>query len=289
MIDAPARYDCAIIGTGPAGMSAALTLKAMNKSFIWFGSKQMSPKIRKAEMISNYPGLSNVSGEEMVAAFQNQIRHLGIEITEKTVTGVYHMGQYYGILCNQDMFEATTIILATGVESVKPIPGELELLGRGVSYCATCDGMLYRGKTIAVVCTSAEYEHEVKYLAELAEKVYFFPLYRDPAVKEANVQLIRKMPKAVSGMRKVECLSLDDAELLVDGVFFLKSAVSPSALVGGLNAEDGHVVVDRKCATNLPGCFAAGDCTGRPYQYVKAAGEGNVAAHSVVHYLSENT
>ena len=288
MSEASARYDCAIIGTGPAGVSAALTLKAMNKSFVWFGSKQMSPKIRKAELISNYPGLSNVSGEEMAIAFQNQICNLGIEITEKTVTGVYHMGQYYGILCNQDMYEATTIILATGVESVKPIPGELELLGRGVSYCATCDGMLYRGKTIAVVCTSAEYEHEVKYLAELAEKVYFFPLYRDASVDEKNIQMIRKMPKAVTGMRKVECLVLDDAELVIDGVFFLKSAVSPSALVAGLDTENGHVLVDRQCATNLPGCFAAGDCTGRPYQYVKAAGEGNVAAHSVIHYLSEN-
>lgn len=288
MFDAPIRYDCAIIGTGPAGLSAALTLKAMNKSFIWFGSKQLSQKIRKAEMISNYPGLSCVTGEQMATSFQQQIEKLHIEITEKTVTGVYHMGQYYGILCNQDMYEAKTVILATGVESVKTIPGELELLGRGVSYCATCDGMLYRGKTIAVVSTSAEYEHEVNYLADLAEKVYYIPMYRDPMVKGENIQHIRHMPKAVVGTRKVEALQIQDESLIVDGVFFLKSAVSPSALIMGLETDDGHVVVDRHCATNLPGCYAAGDCTGRPYQYVKAAGEGNVAAHSVVHYLNEH-
>lgn len=285
MFDAPMRYDCAIIGTGPAGISAVLTLKAMNKTFIWFGFANLSQKIRKAEMISNYPGLSFISGEEMTRAFLDQIQQMGIEVTEKTVTSVCHMGDYYGLLCDQEMFEAKTVILATGVESIKPIPGELELLGAGVSYCATCDGMLYRGKKIAVVSTSAEYEHEVAYLATLAEKVHFVPLYRDVTIEGGNIEILRKMPREVLGNGRVEMLRFDDMELSLDGVFFLKAAISPSALVMGLETENGHVVVDRQCATNLPGCFAAGDCTGRPYQYVKAAGEGNVAAHSVVRYL----
>lgn len=285
MFDAPMRYDCAIIGTGPAGISAVLTLKSMNKTFIWFGSANLSQKIRKAEMISNYPGLSCISGEEMTRAFLDQIQQMEIELTEKTVTSVLHMGDYYGLLCDQEMFEAKTVILATGVESVKPILGELELLGAGVSYCATCDGMLYRGKKIAVVSTSAEYEHEVTYLANLAEKVYFIPLYRDVTLEGRNIEILRKMPREVLGNARVEMLRFDDMEMSLDGVFFLKAAISPSALVMGLETENGHVVVDRQCATNLPGCFAAGDCTGRPYQYVKAAGEGNVAAHSVVRYL----
>ncbi len=287
MFDTPLRYDCAIIGTGPAGLSAALTLKAMNKNFLWFGSAKFSQKIRKAEMITNYPGLSNVSGHQMAACFAEQAHQANISITEKTVTGVYAMGDYYGILCDQEMFEATTIILATGVESVKPIPGELELLGAGVSYCATCDGMLYRGKTIAVIATSAEYEHEVAYLSNLAEKVYFVPLYRDAAVAGENVHTLRQMPRSILGAGRVEALQFDEETIPVDGVFFLKAAVSPSALVMGLETDNGHVVIDRSCKTNLPGCFAAGDCTGRPYQYVKAAGEGNVAAHSVVQYLSQ--
>lgn len=285
MFDAPIRYDCAVIGTGPAGVSAVLTLNAMKKTFIWFGSNQLSHKIRKAEMISNYPGLISVTGEEMAHVFDNQIRSAGIEITDKTVTGVYSMGDYFGLLCDQEMYEAKTVILATGVEPVKPIAGELELLGAGVSYCATCDGMLYRGKKIAVVSTSPEFEHEVRYLADLADLVYFIPLYPDAALDGENIQCLRQIPRAVVGNGRVEMLRFDDRDILVDGVFFLKSAISPSALVGGLETENGHVVVDRQCATNLPGCFAAGDCTGRPYQYVKAAGEGNVAAHSVVRYL----
>lgn len=285
MFDVPTRYDCAVIGTGPAGLSAVLTLKSLRKSYIWFGSKQLSTKIRKAERILNYPGLSCVSGGEMASAFASQIHDSEIEITEKTVTGVYQMGEYYGLLCDQEMFEAKTVILATGVESVKPIPGELELLGAGVSYCATCDGMLYRGKTIAVVSTSAEFEHEVMFLSGLAQKVYFVPMYRDSKVEGDNIQVLKQMPREVTGKGRVEKLCFDDMELEVDGVFFLKASISPSALVMGLETENGHVVVNRQCETNLAGCFAAGDCTGRPYQYVKAAGEGNVAAHSVVRYL----
>ncbi len=91
-------FDCAIIGSGPAGVSAALTLKALNKNIIWFGSKKLSVKIKSAEKIRNYPGLPNVSGIEMQEAFQSQITEMGIEITEKIVTGVYNMGDYYGIL-----------------------------------------------------------------------------------------------------------------------------------------------------------------------------------------------
>lgn len=280
-------YDVAIIGTGPAGISAALTLKALNKDLILFGSGLLSEKIRKAESIRNYPGLAAVSGGEMQQSFLQQLKQMEIAVTEKTVTGVYAMGDYYGVVCNQEVFETKTVILATGVESVKPVTGELEFLGRGVSYCATCDGFLYKGKTIAVVCTSAAFEHEIDYLADLAETVYLFPLYRDPGIHRENVRICAGMPTEVQGQRKVERLIAGGEKLAVDGVFFLKSAVSPAALVPGLVVEQGHVVVDRGCKTNLPGCFAAGDCTGRPYQYVKAAGEGNVAAHAAVQFLAE--
>lgn len=281
-------FDAAIIGTGPAGISAALTLKAMKKSFILFGSGQLSGKIRAAEKIRNYPGLSMVSGQQMQESFLAQLAEMAIPITEKTVTGIYNMGTHYGLLCNQEMFEAKTVLLCTGVEAVKPIPGELEYVGRGVSYCATCDGFLYKGKTIAVLCTDKELEHEVAYLADMAEKVLLIPLYKNVAVKAENVEILRGMPTAITGSMKAEAIQFADASYAVDGIFMLKQAVTPSVLLFGLECKDGHIVVDRACATNLPGCFAAGDCTGKPYQYVKAAGEGNVAAHSVIRYLAEN-
>ncbi|MGN1235665.1 MAG: NAD(P)/FAD-dependent oxidoreductase [Christensenellaceae bacterium] len=280
-------FDVAIIGTGAAGVSAALTLQALKKNFIWFGSRNLSGKIGKAEKILNYPGLPAVSGAEMREAFLRQIDDMGITITEKTVTGVYLMGDYYGILCNQEMFEAKTVILGTGVEAVKPVKGELELIGRGVSYCATCDGFLYKGKTIAIVCTAKEYEHEIEYLASLAAKVYVRALYQDVDIKADNVEFLSGAVTEIRGSKKAEALVTTAGEVAVDGVFMLKSAVTPSVLVSGLEAESGHVSVNRACETNLPGCFAAGDCTGRPYQYTKAVGEGNIAAHSAVAFLSK--
>ena len=280
-------YDCAIIGTGVAGISAALTLKALNKNFIWFGSKKFSDKIGSAEKIRNYPGLSMVSGKEMADAFSAQIAAMEIEITEKTVTGVYKMGDFYSVLCNQDMFDAKTVILSTGVESVKPVKGELEFVGRGVSYCATCDGFLYKGKTIFVLCTEKSLEHEIEYLASLAAKVYVTALYKNVSLRAENIQLLSGMPTEIVGGKKAEKVIFRDKELTIDGVFMLKAAVTPSVLTPGLETENGHVKVDRSCATNLEGCFAAGDCTGRPYQYAKAAGEGNIAAHAVVNYLAE--
>lgn len=279
-------FDCAIIGTGAAGVSAALTLKSLNKNFIWFGSDKLSSKIRNAEMIRNYPGLSCVSGKELCDAFCRQIIESEITITPKTVTGVYDMGDYYGILCGNDSFDAKSVILATGVESVKPVDGELDFVGRGVSYCATCDGFLYKGKTIAIICTSAEYEHEVEYLASIAEKIYLVPIYKNYRSDYKNTEVVCGMPLKIIGNKKAEKLVFKDREIELDGIFMLKSAVAPSVLVSGLQAENGHVTVNRLCETNLSGCFAAGDCTGRPYQYAKAVGEGNVAAHSVIKYLS---
>lgn len=281
-------FDTAIIGTGPAGISAALTLRSLKKDFVWFGSRKLSEKIRAAEKICNYPGLTQVSGEEMRQAFSRQLEDAGIDITEKMVTGVYPMGDYFGILCDQELFEARTVILCTGVAAVKPIPGELEFVGRGVSYCATCDGALYKGKTILVECTTKELEHEVEFLAALAEKVYLVPLYKNVQVSGDNIQMLRRKPLAIEGERKVQRVVLEDRSIPVDGVFMLKDAVVPTVLVQGINAPEGHVTVDRACRTNIPGCFAAGDCTGRPYQYVKAAGEGNVAAHSAAAFLSQN-
>lgn len=279
-------FDCAIIGTGAAGLSAALTLNVLKKSFIWFGSKELSYKIRTAERVRNYPGFPFVGGDRLAEAYLRHIREEGLEITEKRVTGVYYTGDFYTLTCDREEFEAKTVILATGVETVKPVKGELELIGKGVSYCATCDGFLYKNKKIAVICTLKELEPEIEYLASIAEKVYVFPLYQGVRLNAPNIELVGGMPLEITGEKRVDGVLTRDGTLAVEGVFLLKAAAYPAALVGGLKTQGGHVVADRACRTNLPGLFAAGDCTGRPYQYAKAAGEGNVAAHSVFEFLS---
>lgn len=285
--------DCIIVGSGLAGISAALTLKANGKSFLLFGSPNLSEKIEKAELIRNYPGLADISGKDFVKALQVQLTAAEIGIKNEKVAGVYAMKEKFTVMTQeQNVYESKTVILACGVESVKQLDGEEAFLGRGVSYCATCDGFLYKGKTIAVFCTSKRLEHEIGYLADIAAKVYLIPMYKNVEISRENVEIIRKMPKKIDGGKRVERLVFAappaeniPAELPIDGIFMLRECVSPAILVGGLQTENGHVVVDRNMSTNLKGCYAAGDCTGRPYQYTKAAGEGNIAAHAVSEFL----
>lgn len=281
-------YDVAIIGTGPAGLSAALNLKLHNKDIIWFGTQNLSMKVEKSEKIANYPGLPMISGKELNEAFEQQIEEAGLEITDKMVTNISSMKNGFMVLADNDVFEAKSILLATGTISAKPMPGEEELLGKGVSYCATCDGFLYREKTIAVVCGAKRYEHEIEYLAQLADKVYLSTTYPDYGVDISNVIKLESTVKEIHGDDRVESIELrDGTRQEVDGVFILRTSVTPTTLIPGIEMDGPHVVVDREMKTSKAGVFAAGDCTGRPYQVAKAIGEGNVAAHSIVEFLSE--
>ena len=288
--------DCIIVGAGPAGISAALTLQANGKEFALLGTRELSEKIYKAEEIRNYPGLFRTTGKDFQTALQTQLVQEEIPILEEKVTGVYALKDKFAVMTqNGNALESKCVILACGVQSIKEIDGEHEFVGRGVSYCATCDGFLYKGKKIAVICTTKTLEHEVEYLANIAQTVYLIPLYKKVEVSGDNIVKIIKMPKKIIGAMRVNGVQFDKnptpelpATLPVDGVFMLRDCLSPAVLVGGLTMENGHVVVQRDTSTNLSGCFAAGDCTGRPYQYAKAIGEGNVAAHAVVEYCKNN-
>ncbi len=279
-------YDAAVIGTGPAGVSAALNLKIHEKNFLWLGSKQLSDKIRKAEKIENYPGIPSAGGEELTKAFRDHVDRMGIEITEHMVNSILPMGDHYALMAGSEFYEARTLILTTGVAMKAALPGESEHLGRGVSYCATCDGGLYRGKTVAVICNAERFEGEVRFLAQLAAQVHYFPTYKGVGEMPENVTVHADRVTAVLGEMKANGVQLKSGEqLAVDGIFCLRDSITLSSLLAGLETEEGHIRVDRSMATNLPGVYAAGDCTGRPYQYAKAVGEGNVAAHSVIEYL----
>ncbi|MDD6042443.1 MAG: NAD(P)/FAD-dependent oxidoreductase [Eubacteriaceae bacterium] len=281
-------YDVAIIGTGPAAVSAALNLKLHNKSIVWFGPSELSRKVEKSEKIANYPGVPMVTGPELNNMFHNQIDEMGIEIQDKMVTAITKTGKGYMVLGGNDIYDAKTVLLTIGAASAKGYPGEEELLGSGVSYCATCDGYLYKGKTIAVFCGDKRFEHEVEYLSELAEKVILFTPYKDCEIDLPNVVRGEKPMKEICGADRVERIRLtDNSEIPVDGVFILRNSVAPATLLRGLESDGAHIKVDRDMNTNKAGCFAAGDCTGRPYQIAKAVGEGNIAAHSIVEYLGE--
>ena len=281
-------YDTAIIGTGPAGLSAAINLKIHNKNIIWFGSKDICEKVALAEKIENYPGLYGISGKELAASFREHAEKMGLEVNDHVVNTVVPMGNKFGILAGTEFCEARTVLLTTGVSAKGQIKGESERLGRGVSYCATCDGRLYKGKRIAVICNAARLEHEVNFLAELAEHIDYFPYYKEVGTDMPNVTVHTAKPTEVKGDGQVESLRLSDgSELEISGLFCLRTSVSLATMIKEVETEDGHIKVGRDQSTNVKGCFAAGDCTGRPYQYTKSVGEGNVAAHSIIEYLAQ--
>lgn len=282
-----AMFDVAIIGSGPAGISSAINCKIRNKSIVLFGQNELSHKVEISEKINNYPGLPNISGKELNAKMREHLDSMGIEITEERITGIYNMKGKFTLLANRKMFEARSVILCLGAETIKPLPNERELLGRGVSYCATCDGMLYKDKKIAVFCDNADGEEEVEYLSDLASEVYYSHKFTSK-IDKANVTHLKSRITAVIGDGKVQGIELaDGTNLDVDGVFFIKQAVSADVLLNKLEVQNGSIVVDKNMKTSIDGCFAAGDCTGTPYQIAKAVGEGNIAAHSAVKYLSE--
>ena len=279
------RYDIAIVGSGPAGLSAALNAKIRNKKFIIFGNKELSHKLSKAPKINNYLGFYGVNGADVKDKFLEHIDKMGIEITEERVNNIYAMGDYFALMVNEKMYEATTVILATGMEYTKPIKGEEELIGKGVGYCATCDAPLYKGKTVTIIGYNKEAEEEANYVSELAGKVYYIPMYKGETSLNENIEVVAKKPLEIVGEAKVSSVKLEDGELETDGVFILKDSISPGQLVPGLEIVDGHIHVDREMKCNSPGCFAAGDCVGKPYQYIKSAGEGNIASLSAVKYI----
>ncbi len=281
-----ARYDIAIIGTGPAGVSAAITSVIRNKSVLLLGSADLSAKLKKAHEIRNYPGFAAVSGETLGAAFAEHLSSMGIEITEDKITSVYAMGDYFALQASSGlMYEAAAVILATGVIAGKPLEGEEELLGRGVSYCATCDAPLYRGKEVTVIGYSPKEEKEAAFLSEVTAKVTYIPMYKEEPQLPGSVVIVKDRAMGIGIQDGRRVVKTAGEPIVTDGVFVLRESVSAGQLVPGLATDGTHVLVDLQMKTNIEGCFACGDIAGRPYQYVKAAGQGNVAALSAVDYL----
>ncbi len=279
------KYDVAVIGGGIAGYSAALSAKSLGLDCLWLGETAFGEKVLKSEYVRNYPAFTG-DGTRFYEALERQREKEGILFTQGHVQAVYQQKDGFIVACAEQMFSARTAILCTGVDLKGNVKGEREYLGRGVSYCAVCDGALYRGKKIAAVVTSPVFAEEVEYLAGFADTVYAFCLYEGATFRDPKIEVRRGAPRSIEGAGHVERIAAEGEALAVSGVFFLRSAIPPDSLVGGLKTDGAHIVVGRDLSTNLRGLFAAGDVTGLPYQYAKAAGEGLVAAHSVKKYLN---
>ncbi|MDO7786130.1 NAD(P)/FAD-dependent oxidoreductase [Desulforamulus aquiferis] len=284
-------FELAIVGCGPAGLSAAINGAIRKKKVAIFGTEFCSPKLHHAPHIDNYLGLPQITGEELRKKFLEHLQVMKLEIRNSKISGIYPQEGGF-ILQSRDIFyQATSVILATGVSTVKPINQELDYLGRGVAYCSTCDGPLYKGKRVIVLAYNREGLEEANFLAEIAAEVLLVPVLKDEDAKgiELNqkIQIIKGKPMGIIGEMWATGVALDGQDLTADGIFIVRDSVLPDQLVPGLEVSNKGIIVDRGCATNIPGVFAAGDCTGVPYQLCKAAGEGQVAALSAVKYLDE--
>jgi thioredoxin reductase (NADPH) len=279
------RYDIAIVGSGPAGLSAAINARIRNKNIILFGSADFSNKLIKAPKVNNYLGFYDITGTELKAQFEKHMNVMDIGVTTERINNIYAMGDYFALMVNEKMYEAKSVIIATGMEYTKPLKGEEEFLGRGVGYCATCDAPLYKGKVVTIIGYNKDAEEEANYVSELTGKLYYVPMYNGNYNLRNNIETIKDRPLEIQGEDRVSKVILRNGELTTDGVFVLKDSVAPNQLVPGLAMENEHIKVDLNMKTNIQGCFAAGDCTGKPYQYMRAAGQGQVAALSAVSYL----
>ncbi|MEA4896094.1 MAG: FAD-dependent oxidoreductase [Oscillospiraceae bacterium] len=266
--------DIIIIGGGPAGVSAALTAKNRGKNVKIISNDPEQSNLWKAKSVENYPGLPNVSGKDILTVFRKQIEDAGIETVTGRALNAISMGDGFSVSVGQDYYGCKAIILTTGIVQQSTYPGEQEFLGRGVSYCATCDGMLFRGKKIAVIGLNEEAESEAEFLRSIGCAVEYFDKTRAKKYE-------------IKGEETVAALVADGEVYPVDGVFILRSTIAPGSFLSGLETENGHIVTDSSMKTTVDGVFAAGDCTGRPYQVARAVGQGNTAALSASEYLDK--
>ena len=265
-------YDVLILGGGPAGMSAALNVRARGRSALVVSNPLEENPLWKAEKVDNHLGMPAQSGAEMLTNLRRHAEDAGVVFQTGRVISAMALDDTWYVSIGAEMENAKALVLASGVQRGKKFPGEEEYLGRGVSYCATCDGMLYRGKSVSVIGYTDSARHEADFLSSIGCSVTYF-----------------EKPKTclIEGGASVERVTVNGETLECACVFLLRPAMAPTDIFPGLAVEGSFVKVDRKMATNIPGLFAAGDCTGGPLQVSKAIGEGLIAGQSAAAYVSK--
>ena len=276
--------DIIVIGGGPAGLSAAINARARGKSVLVVGNPITENPLYKAPVIDNYPGLPGISGKDYMHALEDHARESGTQFRSGRVLTVAPMGDRFFVSIGSDFEETRAVILAIGAQRGAKFPGEDEFLGRGVSWCATCDGMLYRGKDVVVVGLSHNAPAEANFLQEIGCKVTYVAR-KSPEGLNPDIPVVLGKKLTVEGDSVVTALRADETLIPCQGIFILRSAMAPGDLLPSLTLENGYIPVDRSMATNLPGVFACGDCTGLPLQAAKAVGEGLIAGQSAAEYV----
>lgn len=297
-------YDIAIIGAGPAGMSAAVYAARYKMKVVMIGSMP-GGYVNEAHLVENWLGEKSIPGSDLVAKFYDHVKSMDVDVQNHGVKGIIAGDGAFEIITEKDKVNAKRIILALGTERNKlGIKGEKEFQGKGVSYCTTCDGFFFKEKTVVVIGGSDSACTGALMLADIAKKVYL--VYRQGELRaepswvcdvKANKKIelvLNANPEEVIGDTVVKQLKLDNGTTLdVDGIFVEIGTTPGAALVSQLGVktdEKGYIIVDDSQKTNVNGVWAAGDVTtknAKLKQIIVAAAEGSVATYSA--YLDKKS
>ncbi len=299
--------DLAVAGAGPAGLTAAIYGARFGLRTVVFEKLAPGGQIATADMVENYPGFpEGISGAKLGELMEAQARRFGAEIIADGIASLEKPGEYFALTTESGArFRASALIIATGADPKKlEIPGEAEFTGRGVSYCAVCDGMLFKGKTVAVIGGGDSALSEARYLASLARKVYIIHRRNEFRAQNYIVEQVRNLgntefltpyvPVEIRGKDRVESLVIENREtreqreIALDGVFVYVGLVPNSGQFLGLVDADqaGFILTDELMRTRTPGLFAAGDVRAKPLRQVSTAiGDAALAAQGAYEFL----
>lgn len=225
-------YDLAILGCGPAGLSAAINATIRNKKVVVIGSEVCSPPMHKAQKIDNYLGLPDISGSELLDKFMQHAGQRGIEIINNKATSINEWEGLFNILVGEEIIASRTIVIATGVPYRPTLPREEHFLGKGLGYCATCDGPIYKGKDVIIIGHSTEAEGEANFMAEICKQVYYLPLYKAIENLDPSIIILNGKPAGIVGEEFVLGLQLKDGSTIdTEGLFILGGETAPDRLI----------------------------------------------------------
>lgn len=271
--------DVIIVGGGPAGLSAAVNVAARGKTCTVLTNDYRTNPLYRTKTVDNYLGMRGVSGSEMLDKMDREAREAGVIFQPGRVISILPMDGFFMVAQGTEITEGRRVVLATGAAVAAALPGEEPFIGRGVSYCATCDGMLYRGRRAVVTGDAVDLAEEAAFLDRIGVQVTVVTRRPVEGLPEGIPACVART-LAVEGQDTLTGFSADGELIPCDVAFILREVMAPDSLVPGLELEGRFVRVNRDQETNIPGLYAAGDCTGRPLQVAKAVGEGLVAGQN---------